>query len=140
MIIKTRVFIDYIKNLPKEEYSIQELIEIISGAKFESKLKLKDYIIFCVEDEFEYSYKKIIAKGNDAEFVECRKAICYFLSKYTTLSQKNIGEIVNRDHSTVFHGKQWVLDNFDNPTQEEFYQKINNIEIKIKQYVELQGN
>jgi chromosomal replication initiation ATPase DnaA len=123
-IIKTKEFIDYIKNLPKEEYTLNELIELIAGPRFEKNLEKKDFIIKIVLEVFEFDLKDILKKSRKVEYVECRKALCYFLTKYTSLSQENIGNIIKRNHATIFYAKQWVSDNFGNVTQKEFYEKL----------------
>jgi len=135
IIIKTREFVDYIKNLPKEEYNLEELIELISSPKFKKNLEKKDFIINTVSEVFGYSFKEILKKSRKPKYVECRKAICYFLVKYTTLSQENMGYILKRNHTTAFHAKQWVSDNFGNVTQKEFYNKLEIADKIISEFI-----
>lgn len=53
---------------------------------------------------------QIKSKARDTRFVAPRQIISVLLKNYTTLSLEKIGEIINRDHTTVMHSLK-VMEN-----------------------------
>jgi chromosomal replication initiator protein len=43
-----------------------------------------------------------------SEYVKARQLFMYFIRKNTSLSQSQVGEIVSKDHASVFHAEQCV--------------------------------
>lgn len=59
---------------------------------------------------FNIKLATIQGKSQKREFVFPRQAIMYFLTEYTDLTYKIIGNIFNRDHTTVIHSKDTIKD------------------------------
>jgi chromosomal replication initiation ATPase DnaA len=134
-LIKTREFVDYIKNLPKDEYTLVEILTILTSNKFVKRIESRNFIIESVAKEYSLTPKQMFKKCRERKFIECRKLVCYLLTKYTGLSLDNIGNIIGKDHSTVFHSKQWVIENFGNVTEKKFYSTLKKIEDEVKLFI-----
>lgn len=59
---------------------------------------------------FEIDLEDIQGKSRKRELVIPRQVIMYFLTEYTDLTYKIIGNIFNRDHTTVIHSKDTIKD------------------------------
>jgi len=54
------------------------------------------------------SYEMFNVKCRDRELVEARQLFFYFVWKYTTITLKDLGRLLKRDHATVIHSvKTW---------------------------------
>jgi chromosomal replication initiator protein len=58
-----------------------------------------------------------------------RQVFCYMCKKYTRFTQKGIGDLINRDHTTIIHSVRIVNDNIY--TYPEFKEQIDSIESNI---------
>lgn len=65
-----------------------------------------------VEGRHKVSYDDILSKSRKARFVKARRELCFILRTYLHLSYPQIGEIINRDHTTIIHAvREFSKDN-----------------------------
>lgn len=64
---------------------------------------MNDKIIQTVCKAWNRSLEDVCGKSRKQEVVYTRITIAYVLRRYTTLSIKRIGRLINRDHSTIIH-------------------------------------
>ena len=57
-----------------------------------------------------YTKERMLQKGRVRENVIPRQIFCYLLCRFTTLSLKAVGRYLDKDHSTVIHGRNTVED------------------------------
>lgn len=70
-----------------------------------------DHIIKCVLTYTGFPLHKIVVKSRERELVYARQLCFYFLRQKTTLSLKTIGAMFGgRDHTTVIHGNETIMD------------------------------
>jgi chromosomal replication initiator protein len=69
---------------------------------------MKQIIIESVVRATDVSMEDIQSKLRLREVVEARHLICYFLRNHTMMPLQKIGNLINRDHSTVIHGYKTV--------------------------------
>src|SRR3972149_6360316 len=67
-------------------------------------------IIKTVCDHLDVRFDDLKTKCRIREYVHARHIIFYFLKKHTSLTLKSMGEIFNRDHTTVIHGLENLND------------------------------
>lgn len=73
---------------------------------------IPNVIKFCNEvfEKDLITYEEVISKTKVREVVLVRHILCFILRQHTSLSLKSIGQkLGNRDHSTVIHGINRVL-------------------------------
>ena len=102
-----------------------------------SKFIDEKHIINVVTVHFGISFNHLCIPCRKKEVVYCRQVIMYFLTKYTNLSFKSIGDIFGgRDHTTVIHSSEAVRDRIDTDDKvffeiEDLTKKIIDMNIKI---------
>ena len=64
---------------------------------------MNDKIIQTVCKTWSTSLDDVCGKSRKQEVVYTRMTIAYFLRQYTKLSTTEIGNLINRDHSTIVH-------------------------------------
>lgn len=63
-------------------------------------------IINIISEHYETKPESLKTKSRADRRVKVRQMIYYFLRRYTHLSLKDIGEMFDRDHTTIIHGLQ----------------------------------
>lgn len=103
------------------------------GTKFIDEKNIIKIITF----HFGISFQHLCIPCRRKEVVYCRQVIMYFLTKYTNLSFKSIGDIFGgRDHTTVIHSSETIRDRIDSDDKvffeiEELTRQITDMNIKI---------
>jgi len=59
---------------------------------------------------FELTQEEIMIRNRKHEYVKARYVIYYLLKKYTSLGVTRIGQMFQRDHTTVIHGLNELKD------------------------------
>ena len=59
---------------------------------------------------YDVRFEQLAQASRERKYVEPRHTICYYAKKYTGLSLAPIGEILNRDHTSVLYGQK-AIDN-----------------------------
>ena len=89
-------------------------------------------ILDIVSNYFNHSLGQIRGGGRTRILVRTRMFISYYLRKYTKLSLKDIGHLINRDHTSVIYLiSRYETEMIYTETQRHNYQ-INNLLIKFK--------
>lgn len=84
-----------------------------------------DRIITAVEDHTEIPFAEMLMKSSKPKRSEARQLVMYFMARKTTLSLKEIGKRVDRDHSTVIYACRHVAGLIDTePALAELATKI----------------
>ena len=77
----------------------------------EERAFLVEKIIGLMCEYFSFSLDKMGQKSRKRELVYARQVSMYFLSTKTKMSLKDIGALFGgKDHTTVIHGRQTILD------------------------------
>jgi chromosomal replication initiator protein len=67
-------------------------------------------IIEIVCNHYDLQFEALATKCRIKEHVHARHVIFYFLKKHTKMTLKTMGEMFNRDHTTVIHGVEKLHD------------------------------
>lgn len=105
--------------------------------KFENK---KDYtssaiIIAAICEIYGITYADLKEQKRHRNIVDARHTFCYLMWKYTRNSTSQIGEYINRDHSTVINSIKRSKNFIE--TDYQFKAKLDKIIAKIESYVEI---
>lgn len=87
-----------------------------STRKYRKNLKFvtKEKIIKTCEDHFGFTLEQMASKKRPQDLSDARQVTIYLLSTFTRLSYASIGGIFGgRDHSTVNHAREAVVDRMD---------------------------
>lgn len=88
--------------------------------------EIKTSILQAVEQVTGYSLNMLLKNNRTRDRVLARNLCYYFLRKHTRYSLKQIGDLFNKDHTTIIHGIRMVNDMLttnDNATK-HWYQSI----------------
>lgn len=77
----------------------------MTGIRFNAYRRDANTIIKLVYDKYGVTQKQIKSTSRERKLVYPRHIIMYLLQKYSKMSLKCIGEIFNRDHTTVMHAR-----------------------------------
>lgn len=88
----------------------------------------KDAVIKVICEHFEFSFEQILKQDRRRKIVFARNCLVYFLFKYTRMSKVAIGELLERDHTSVIHSLKALQDLID--TEDEVSNTI--VEIRKK--------
>ena len=78
---------------------------------------------------YNINFQEMVKKSRQRHRVDARHALCYFLRKYTNLSYKNIGKVLeNRNHATILSSCRTYQDFLD--TEEVHRSKANKIKLE----------
>ena len=94
-------------------------------------------IIKVITDHYGIPMASLIIRCRKREIVNCRQVMMWFLTKYTQLSLKSIGEMFgDKDHTTVIHSCQTIDDRIDSDDRvyyeiEELTSKLLEMNVKI---------
>ena len=91
-------------NLARE--ALKDLIHSSS-----SRMVSPETIIAKVTDRFGISVEELKSKNKQRRIADARQICMYLIREMTDLSLPRIGEIFNRDHTTVLHGWRTISDN-----------------------------
>ena len=78
--------------------------------QMKTKISEAEAIIDKVRNYYELSERAVKGPGRQKTFVKARFISMYILRATTTFTLKEIGEIFDRDHTTVIHALQVVND------------------------------
>ena len=73
-----------------------------------SRMVSPESIIAKVSDRFEVSVEELKSKNKQRRISDARQICMYLIREMTDLSLPRIGELFNRDHTTVLHGYRAV--------------------------------
>ena len=107
-----RVYEDKLDSAKKE---IQELRQMIlrPDQKIKKVDKNFDELLRIVCQESNVIPKDFFSRSRKREYVIARAMFCYFAYRELNQSLKKIGLYLNRDHSTVIHGRDMIVDYLD---------------------------
>jgi chromosomal replication initiator protein len=88
----------------------------------------KEAVIKLICEHFEFSFDQILRQDRRRKFVFARNCLVYFLFKYTRMSKVAIGDLLERDHTSVIHSLKALQDLID--TEDEVSDTI--VEIRKK--------
>ncbi len=88
-----------------------------------------DRIITIVCNHLNVNVDHVKSKTRVKEYVYARHVTFYFLRKFTKLSLKTIGDMLNRDHTTVIHGLENLSDIMD--TEQDVRLEVELLERRI---------
>ena len=92
-----------------------ELVQRITKEIIDSeKAYAPEFIIEKVADFYDISPDEVIGKGKTKNVANARQMSIYLTRKLTGLTLEQIGEVMNRDHSTVLHSIRKVEENLQN--------------------------
>ena len=81
-----------------------ELVQQITKEIIDSeKAYAPEYIIARIADYYNITPEEVVGKGKTTNVVNARQMAIYLIRKLTGLTLEQIGEAMNRDHSTVLH-------------------------------------
>lgn len=81
-----------------------ELVQQITKEIIDSeKAYAPEYIIAKIADYYNITPEEVVGKGKTTNVVNARQMAIYLIRKLTGLTLEQIGEAMNRDHSTVLH-------------------------------------
>jgi len=106
----------YLKKLPKETYTLEELISELRSIRFEEETDNMEKIFNLVLSEFNITKKEIRSKRLHTKYTDARKVFCYLTKVYTLGTNKLISSMIKRSTGSTSINKKWVLDKInDNP-------------------------
>ena len=92
-----------------------ELVQRITKEIIDSeKAYAPDLIIRKVADFYDITPEEVIGKGKTKNVANARQMSIYLIRKLTGLTLEQIGEVLNRDHSTVLHSIRKVEESLQN--------------------------
>lgn len=115
----------YLEKLRKED--VLEIIKEFSK-EFYKKVTPKK-VIQVVTEHFNLKENDVLKKIRKKEYVEARSVVIYFLREICQYSYSYIGEIFNKDHTTILHSYEKVVEKMKKSP--EFNQEIEIIRSKI---------
>lgn len=91
-------------------------------------------IIHLVSEYFRVNIDLVKGKTRKREIVEARQIAQSLILRFTSLSLKKVGEkFSNRDHSTIIHSKQTVLDLCE--TDKQYFAKFTTIKTIVEKEI-----
>lgn len=90
-------------------------------------------IVNLCANHFNVTYAQVVGRSREKQIVKARHSAIYLLYKWGFLTCKEIGQLINRDHTTVVFGKQRVLDSFS--TKTDLYEDILFLESEVEAYL-----
>lgn len=103
-------FINNIKNLKGNYVSQQRIVQVF-------------------EDHFNLSFQKILNRNNTRPLPYIRQLLITFLKKKTHMSLKDVGRLMQRDHSTVVHSMSVIQSLMD--VYPDILDEVNEINKKL---------
>ncbi len=92
-----------------------ELVQRITKEIIDSeKAYAPEYIIAKVADFYDITPDEVIGKGKTKNVANARQMSIFLIRKLTGLTLEQIGEVMNRDHSTVLHSIRKVEESLQN--------------------------
>ena len=92
-----------------------ELVQRITKEIIDSeKAYAPEYIIAKVADFYDITPEEVIGKGKTKNVANARQMSIFLIRKLTGLTLEQIGEVMNRDHSTVLHSIRKVEESLQN--------------------------
>ena len=85
--------------LPVAQEALKDLISPDSSREI-----TPDLIVKIVADHFNLTSEAILSQSRNAELNYARQIVMYLCRQMTTATQKQIGDLLGRDHSTIKHG------------------------------------
>ena len=85
--------------LPVAQEALKDLISPESSREI-----TPDLIVKIVADHFNLTPDAILSQSRNAELNYARQIVMYLCRQMTTATQKQIGDLLGRDHSTIKHG------------------------------------
>lgn len=85
--------------LPVAQEALKDLISPDSSREI-----TPDLIVKIVADHFNLTPEAILSQSRNAELNYARQIVMYLCRQMTTATQKQIGDLLGRDHSTIKHG------------------------------------
>ncbi len=82
-----------------------------------SRMVSPETIISKVVERFGISVEELKSKNKQRRIADARQVSMYLIREMTDLSLPRIGEIFNRDHTTVLHGWRTISDNMANDVE-----------------------
>ena len=72
-----------------------------------------------VTESFGVTLDEMRSQNRSRRIVEARHAWCWFMDKYSNLTRKEVGHVLNRDHSSISHAVKSMRDllEVDRPMQ-----------------------
>ncbi len=111
-----------------EKIKIENVIEIIKDISIDDTKITPENIIETVTEYFQISQEDIFSNSREKRIVYPRQVITYLLRDILGLSFKNIGNILNKDHTTIIHSYEKINVMFASP---KVYRDISNIREKL---------
>lgn len=65
-------------------------------------------IMTVISEFYDVSFKELRSKSRKRQHVSCRQLIMWTIRKKTNMSLKDVGELFNRDHTTVIHSTETI--------------------------------
>jgi chromosomal replication initiation ATPase DnaA len=111
----TRLKTTYENKLESAKREIQELRQMILKPEQKTKKVDKNFdeLLRIVCQESNVIPKDFFSRSRKREYVIARAMFCYFAYRELNQSLKKIGLFLNRDHSTVIHGRDMIGDYLD---------------------------
>jgi len=73
------------------------------------RIMKKSEIISAIEKVYGYSLGEIKRRDRQRDIADARKALCYYLMRYSYLTSIAVAKTLHRDHATVLHHNQdWL--------------------------------
>lgn len=112
--------------------------KILEESKDKIDERIVNYIVFIVGKYFDVQENYYNTKNRKREIVFARQTSMYLILKYTDLTLKKIGKFFGKDHATVIHGKNTVLDliESDKKIENQIKELENIIDLKSKSMIE----
>lgn len=117
---------------PNVEYTIDEIVDIISSDKFIKRATLHERILELVLKEFNVTKKEIQSKSKIRKLADARKVYSYLSIKHSLATNLTIGKLIGRDHSTINVAKSWITKNV---IGNNYYKKIEDKIVLIEEEI-----
>jgi chromosomal replication initiator protein len=128
-IIKIVAYVN-LKKIEYEKIKIEHIGEILRDFSIEELNITPDNIIETVAEYFNISIEDILSNTREKKVVYPRQIITYLLRDILGMSFKNIGQLLNKDHSTIIHSYEKISLML---ATTKTYKDISNIKSKLQE-------
>ncbi len=106
---------------------VEDLIKKFSREYYRKVTPRK--IIKIIAEHYELKEDDIFKKTRTKDIVQARQFLIYFLREITQLSYTSIGQLLNKDHTTIIYAYEKIVEKMKN--NPEFHQEIEILRSKI---------
>ncbi len=123
--------VHFSKLQPNSPFNLEFAQEALKDIIYTTKSSNMTYegVMKIVSEEFHVKQEEIVSAKRNQEFVLPRQIVMYLLDDILHMSYSQIGKKMGRDHTTVMHGKEKIVEELN--VNEELRQRVEIIRKKI---------